>query len=46
VVQAARSGDRAFYRLRAAGFTDGAEAGRLCATLSAAGIGCVPVTVR
>lgn len=46
VVQAAQSGGRDFWRLRATGFTDGADAKRLCATLSAAGVGCVPVTVR
>ena len=46
VVQAARSGDRAFWRLRAAGFSDGADARRLCAALSAGGVGCIPVLVR
>ena len=46
VVQATRSGDRDFFRLRAAGFSDGSDARRLCATLSAAGIGCVPLVVR
>ena len=46
VVQAAQSNGRAFYRLRAAGFDDGADAKRLCAALSAADVGCVPVTVR
>ena len=46
VVQAASSGGRDFYRLRAAGFTDGADARRVCAVLSAEGMECVPVVVR
>lgn len=46
VVQRASSTGRTFYRLRAAGFSDQAEAERHCAALVADGVDCVPVTVR
>lgn len=46
VVQPATSDGRAFFRLRAAGFADGADARRLCAALSAEGVECVPVLVH
>ena len=43
VVQEATSGGRTFYRLRASGFADLAEARRLCAVLDAEGEGCITV---
>ncbi|CAN0602350.1 unnamed protein product [Ectocarpus sp. 12 AP-2014] len=43
VVQEAKTGGRAFYRLRAAGFTDLADARRFCAVLVADGANCIPV---
>lgn len=46
VVQPATSDGRQLYRLRAAGFADGADARRLCAALSAEGVECVPVLVH
>ena len=46
VVQAASSGGRDFWRLRAAGFSDGGDASRVCAALAAEGVECVPVVVR
>lgn len=46
VVQKATSGGRDFYRLRAYGFKDDAEARRFCAELDAANAPCVPVIVR
>ncbi|MBI1217824.1 MAG: SPOR domain-containing protein [Rhodobacteraceae bacterium] len=46
VVQKATSGGRDFYRLRAYGFKDDAEARRFCAALDAANAPCVPVLVR
>ena len=46
VVQQASSGDRDFWRLRAAGFTDAASTRRLCTALLAQGQACIPVTLR
>ena len=46
MVELARSGGRDFWRLRAAGFADGAEARRFCAELVARDAECIPVTVR
>ena len=43
VVQEANTGGRAFYRLRAAGFNDLADARRFCAVLVADGANCIPV---
>jgi cell division protein FtsN len=45
VIQETQSGGRTFYRLRAQGFTDRADARRLCAALTAEGADCIPVTV-
>lgn len=46
VVQPAESGGRAFWRLRALGFADEAEARRFCAAIDASDIHCIPVTQR
>jgi len=46
VVQEAESGGRTFFRLRAMGFADLADARRLCAVLAAEDAGCIPVVVR
>ena len=46
LIQEAASGGRAFFRLRAQGFSDRAEARRLCATLEAGGADCIPVVIR
>lgn len=48
VIQEATSGGQTFYRLRAAGFTDLADARRFCATLAADKSKplCVPVALR
>ncbi|MEM8576469.1 MAG: SPOR domain-containing protein [Pseudomonadota bacterium] len=46
VVQRAQSGGRTFYRLRAHGFADLAEARRFCNALVAAGQDCIPVVTR
>lgn len=46
IVQAAVSGGRQFYRLRAHGFSDLSDARRFCTTLLAQGAACIPVTVR
>ncbi len=43
VVQEAKTGGRSFYRLRAMGFTDLADARRFCAVLVADGANCIPV---
>ena len=43
IVQDATSGGRAFYRLRAMGFSDLADARRFCAVLVAEGSNCIPV---
>ncbi|MCV6586894.1 MAG: SPOR domain-containing protein [Marinibacterium sp.] len=46
VVQEASSGGRTFYRLRAAGFDDLADARQFCSALLAEGADCIPVTAR
>lgn len=46
VIQRAETGGRAFYRLRAAGFSDLADARRLCSALIAGKADCIPVVVR
>ena len=44
VVQEAQSGGRTFWRLRAMGFGDLADARRFCSVLVAQGSNCIPVT--
>ncbi|TCP61983.1 sporulation related protein [Rhodovulum bhavnagarense] len=46
VVQQSESGGRQFYRLRATGFADMADARRFCAALMAEGADCIPVVAR
>ncbi len=46
MVQAAESGGRTFYRLRATGFGDIADARRFCAALTAEDALCIPVVAR
>ncbi|WP_104020444.1 SPOR domain-containing protein [Roseovarius nitratireducens] len=46
VVQRAESGGRTFYRLRAAGFEDLADARRFCSALQAERAECIPVVTR
>lgn len=46
VIQEATSGGRTFYRLRALGYADHADASRFCAALVAEGERCIPVVVR
>lgn len=46
VVQKASSGGRVFYRLRAMGFTDIADARRFCSALVAENVDCIPVVTR
>lgn len=46
VIQAAESGGRTFYRLRAHGFADEADARRFCSALLAEEAACIPVLVR
>ncbi|WP_151718501.1 SPOR domain-containing protein [Gemmobacter serpentinus] len=46
VIQEANSGGRTFYRLRAEGFTDEADARRFCAAVSAENTDCIPVALR
>lgn len=46
VIQKAKSGGRTFYRLRAHGFADLAEARRFCAALVAERADCIPVVVK
>lgn len=46
VIQAATSGGKTFYRLRAQGFGDLSDARRFCAALVAEGADCIPVVVR
>lgn len=46
VVQSAQSGGRTFYRLRAVGFVDIADARRFCAALTAERADCIPVVAR
>ncbi len=46
VVQRSESGGKAFYRLRALGFDEAADARRLCAVLQEGGANCIPVVTR
>ena len=46
VIQKAESGGRTFYRLRAMGFSDLADARRFCAALVAERAECIPVVTR
>ncbi|WP_050528293.1 SPOR domain-containing protein [Pseudorhodobacter aquimaris] len=46
IVQAAKSGGRTFYRLRAAGFDNEADSRRFCSALVAERAACIPVAVR
>ena len=46
VVQEAQSGGRTFYRLRALGFEDIADARRFCSALVAENADCIPVVTR
>lgn len=46
VIQRAQSGGRTFYRLRAHGFADLADARRFCAALVAERADCIPVVVK
>lgn len=46
VLQQASSGGRDFYRLRAMGFEDLADARRFCAAIVADGADCIPVVTR
>lgn len=46
VVEQAQSGGRTFYRLRAMGFIDLADARRFCSAVKAEGVDCIPVQVR
>ena len=46
VVQRATSGGRIFYRLRAKGFSDLADARRFCSALTARNTDCIPVVTR
>ncbi|MDW3222169.1 MAG: SPOR domain-containing protein [Paracoccaceae bacterium] len=46
VVQQAQSGGRTFYRLRAMGFVDIADARRFCSAFKAEGVDCIPVAVK
>ncbi|MGB7318106.1 MAG: SPOR domain-containing protein [Planktotalea sp.] len=46
VVQRAQSGGRTFYRLRAIGFSDLADARRFCSALTAQNTDCIPVVTR
>jgi hypothetical protein len=46
VIQRATSGGRVFFRLRAHGFDDVADARRFCATFVAQKVDCIPVVTR
>lgn len=46
VIMKATSGGRTFYRLRAMGFKDAADARRFCSALSAEGADCIPVSIK
>lgn len=46
VIQKATSSGRTFYRLRAAGFEDIADARRFCSAMQSRQIDCIPVTYR
>jgi hypothetical protein len=46
VIEPAESGGRAFYRLRAMGFVDVADARRFCSAFKAEGVDCIPVASK
>ena len=46
VIQAATSGGKTFYRLRAEGFVELSDARRFCAMMVAENVDCIPVVVR
>jgi hypothetical protein len=46
LIQAASSGGRKFYRLRASGFGSAEESRNLCSALLARGTACIPVVAR
>lgn len=46
LIQEATSGGRSFYRLRATGFVDIADARRFCSALVSEGAACIPVVVQ
>lgn len=46
VVQPVESAGRTFYRLRAEGFADTADARRFCSAITAEGADCIPVEMR
>ena len=46
VVQSAESGGRTFYRLRAHGFEDEADARRFCSAFIVENAACIPVAQR
>ena len=46
VIQAATSGGKTFYRLRAEGFVELNDARRFCAAMVAENVDCIPVVVR
>lgn len=46
IVVPARSGERTFFRLRAEGFGDEADARRFCSAITAEGADCIPVLQR
>lgn len=46
VIEAAQSGGKTFYRLRALGFADAADSNRFCAALTARNAACVPLRQR
>lgn len=46
VIQAATSGGKEFFRLRAEGFAELNDARRFCATMVAENVDCIPVVVR
>ena len=46
VIQSAQSGGRTFFRLRAQGFEDAADARRFCSALLAEDAACIPVSLR
>lgn len=46
VIQEAETGGRTFFRLRAAGFADLADARRFCSVLVAGDLNCIPVVQR
>ena len=46
VIEPAETGGRAFYRLRAMGFVDVADARRFCSAFKAEGVDCIPVASK